>query len=473
MATDDFFIVAIELGSSKVTGLAGKKQPDGSIQVLAKAQEKSSSFIRKGVIYNIDKTAQCITSIITTLQKSLNKPIGKVYVGIGGQGVRGVKNSVLKQLETETAISQELVDSILDSNLNTSFSDKEILDVIPQEYKVGTDFQIDPVGILSDHIEGRFLNIIARSSIHANLAKCFVLANIEVAEFFLTPTSLAESVLTDAEKRSGCALVDFGADTTTVAVYKNNLLRHLSVIPLGGSSITKDIMTLQIDEDEAEELKMKYGAAYTDLSEIDEEETYMLRDGRTIERRLFCDIIEARTEEILVNVTDQIHRSGFGKDTLLAGMIITGGAANIRNLDKAITNQTGFDKLKFVKSVLFSVRTSIPDLNTKDGILNTAFGLLVRGTENCCASEEPMKTPSLTPEEIAARQREMKEAEDKKKKEEEEKRKEEQAEAERLQKEEEKKEEKKRKREEWKKNNIFTRLGRKIKDAANNLVNEE
>ena len=170
MATEDYFIVAIELGSSKITGVAGKKLPDGSIQVLAMTQEDSTSFIRKGIIYNIDKTAQSLTSIVKKLQHTLKKSIGRVYVGIGGQGLHTVKNSVLRQLESETVISQELVDSILDSNLNTSISDRIILDVVPQEYKIGTQYQLDPVGVLSDHVEGRFLNVIARSAIHNNLS---------------------------------------------------------------------------------------------------------------------------------------------------------------------------------------------------------------------------------------------------------------------------------------------------------------
>ena len=99
----------------------------------------------------------------------------------------------------------------------------------------------DPGGVPSDHIEGRFLNIIARSSVKQNIDKCFHQAGIEIADYVISPLALANAVLTNSERRSGCMLIDFGADTTTVSVYKNNLLRHLAVIPLGGSNITKDI----------------------------------------------------------------------------------------------------------------------------------------------------------------------------------------------------------------------------------------
>ena len=134
MAATDF-IVAIELGSSKITGIAGKKHPDGSIQVLALASEPSSDFIRKGVIYNLDKTAQSLTSIIKKLESTLKASIGKVYVGIGGQLLRTIRNTEVRHLEEETKISQELIDSLMDSNREVPIIDQDILEVAPQEYK--------------------------------------------------------------------------------------------------------------------------------------------------------------------------------------------------------------------------------------------------------------------------------------------------------------------------------------------------
>ena len=113
MATTEF-IAAIELGSSKITGVAGKKNSDGSMQVLAYAQEDSSTFIRKGVIFNLDKTAQSLTSIINRLEGELKNSIAKVYVGIGGQSLRTIRNTEVRHLEEETKISQELIDSLMD-----------------------------------------------------------------------------------------------------------------------------------------------------------------------------------------------------------------------------------------------------------------------------------------------------------------------------------------------------------------------
>lgn len=164
MATTEF-IAAIELGSSKITGVAGRKNSDGSMQILAYAQEDSSTFIRKGVIFNLDKTAQSLTSIINRLEGELKNSIAKVYVGIGGQSLRTVRNVVSRDLEEEAIISEELVNAIGDENVAIPVVDMDILDVAPQEYKVGNNLQANPVGLVGSHIEGRFLNIVARSSV--------------------------------------------------------------------------------------------------------------------------------------------------------------------------------------------------------------------------------------------------------------------------------------------------------------------
>lgn len=144
--------------------------------------------------------------------------------------------------------------------------------------------------------------------------------------------------------------MDFGYGTTTVAVYKGNLLRHLAVIPLGGNNITQDLCSLQIDEDEAEGLKMKYGSAYSDLSSEELAKNLLVNNGRTIEERLLVDIVEAREEEILSNVAAQIRNSGY-QDKLLAGIVISGAASNVKNLDKAAA--AVFIRIKRVLRVLY------------------------------------------------------------------------------------------------------------------------
>ena len=380
MAAKDF-IVAIELGSSKVTGIAGQKNLDGSINVLAMVKEESSSFIRKGVVYNIDKTAQCLTSIIKKLETQLKTQITQVYVGVGGQSIRSVKNVVTKDLPGETIITQDMVIELMDANRNMTYPDQEILDAAVQEYKVGTQFQLDPVGIQATHLEGHFLNILERKAFYRNLNKCFETAGINVAEMYLAPLALADSVLTEVEKRSGCALVDIGFDTTTVSVYSKNILRHLAVIPLGSNNITKDIASLQMEESDAERMKLKYGSAYTENNEIDNELKYSIDPERQVESRKFIEIVEGRLEEIIENVWYQIPSEYY--DKLLGGIILTGGGSNMKNIEKAFVNHTHVDKIRIAKFVSQTILTNNEEIKSRNGMLNTVLGLLAKGDINC------------------------------------------------------------------------------------------
>lgn len=410
MATEDNFIVAIELGSSKVTGVAGRKQPDGAIQVLAFAQEPSTTFIRKGRINNVSKMTQCIISMREKLEQKMQKSISRVYVGIGGMGMHTVANTVARHFDSKVEITQEMVDAISDENRTSASADRDILESVPQEYHLGAQTTIDPVGILADSIEGHYLNIVANSSVREEIRNCFRTAGVTIADLPITVQALADSMLTEPEKRSGCVFVDMGAETTSVAVYKNNLLRHLAVIPLGGANINRDIMSLQIEDDEAEELKLKYGSAVQE-SDTDAHKPIALRDGRTIPYDEFMGLVEARVEEIVLNVKNQISLSNYDVSQLIGGLIVTGGAANIRNIDKAFTRDTKFEKIRFVRSIRIPLRTpDYPGLNN-DGDCNAAIALIDKGEINCCGGDlgqpdlfdEPKDAePEPSAEELAA-----------------------------------------------------------------------
>lgn len=384
MAAKDF-IVAIELGSSKVTGIAGKKSLDGSMQVLAVVQEPSSSFIRKGVVYNIDKTAQCLANIVKKLTSTLKTEIAQVYVGVGGQSILSVKNIIIKDLPADTIVKQEMVNELMDANRNMSYQDQEILDAATQEYKVDAQYQLDPVGIQCSRLEGNFLNILWRKLFYRNLNKCFDIAHIAIAEMYLAPLALADSVLTEAERRSGCALIDLGADTTTVSVYYKNILRHLAVIPLGGANITKDIASLQMEESDAEKMKLKYGSAFTDNSDIDNNQQLSIDADRTVESRKFVEIVEGRMAEIIENVWYQIPSEY--TDKLLGGIIITGGGSNMHNIEKAFKIHTHIEKIRTARFVLNTVNGAGIEVNQQNAMLNTVLGLLAKGDMNCAGNE--------------------------------------------------------------------------------------
>ena len=379
------FIVAIELGSSKMTGIAGQKNLDGSITVLATVEENSSSCIRKGVIYNIDKTCQCLTSIIKKLKNFLKQDITQVYVGVGGRSIRSLKNVIVKDLPGASIISQDMINELMDINRNMTYPDQEILDAATQEYKIDNQYQIDPVGIQCSHLEGIFLNILWRKNFYNNINTCFENANISIAEMYLAPLAMADSVLTDSEKRAGCMLVDLGADTTTVSVYYKGILRHLSVIPLGGNNITKDLTCLQLEDADAEKMKLKYAKAYTDISNIDPTLNYSVDKDRTIESKKFIEIVEARVEEIVENAWFQVPVEF--SDKLMGGIILTGGGSNMPEIDKVFKTHTHIDKVRIAKFVTQTVNSKDPKITNHTGMMNTVLGLLAKGDMNCAGSE--------------------------------------------------------------------------------------
>lgn len=460
MAVTDF-IAAIELGSTNITGIAGKKNADGSIQILAYANAPSSDCIKKGAIFNLDKTTQILVSVIQKLENDLQASIKKVYVGIGGQSIRSIRNNVTKQLGEDTKISQALIESLMENNREISLVDQEILGVEPQEYKVGNNLLTEPVGISADRIEGHYLNIIANHTLKARIAQCFKQTKYEIADYLLSPVVTANVVLTDSERRSGCALVDLGADTTTVSVYKNNILRHLAVIPLGSNNITKDICSLQIEEEDAEQLKVRYGCALTPPTEDEDqahEQEYSIEGKCTVPAHKLEYIVEARVNEIISNVWNQIMVSDYG-DKLMAGLVLTGGASNMPNIDEAFKQITKIEKIRIAKGCNIALDGAIQ--LPKNGTKNTLIGLLVEGKENCLKID-PRKGHQLDfINDLAEQEAEAKRKEAERRKAEEERRKAEE-EAERIRKinEEKKRQEEERNRKRLEEYNIYVEEAR-------------
>jgi cell division protein FtsA len=276
-----------------------------------------------------------------------------------------------------------------DTNIGVVYPNAEIKEVVPQEFTIGNRSVVDPVGMQAEMLEANFINIIARTTLEENIRKCVRGAGLEVQEVLVSPLCEANALLTANERRSGCALVDMGADTTTVSVYTNNILRHLCVIPLGGSNVTSDLTSLKIEAEEAEELKKKYGTAYRSDNEDKTGQKVSLSFDRTEDEEKLQEIVEARYEEIIANVC---HHISAYKDKMLSGIVITGGAARIPDLQRAYARQTAGDmSLRIVKgmpqnvTVSFGVQVGDPDR------LNTLYALLLAGKENCVgeASETP------------------------------------------------------------------------------------
>ncbi len=402
MATEELNIIAIELGSSKVIGVAGVKRLDGKIEVKAHVQQDATTFMRKGIINNADLATTCIKGIKAKLEEELQKKITQVYVSYSGQGIHTVHNEVSRHFgEEDHKILKEDIDNLDDENTNITYDGQSILDVVPQEYTVGTQKLLDAVGVMGNNIEGRYLNIIAKSKLRTFIENCFQnVGGVGVVEYRLTPLVMADQLLNEAQKNSGCLLVDIGADTTTVSIYKSKLLRFLSVIPLGSENITKDIMSLQMEHDEAEELKVsKFGEPYASFSEEEGEAVVKTTsDGIEIKRKTLSAVIDARLTEILINVKQQINESKYARDSLIAGAFLTGGGANMANITNVFKEVVGIDKVTIRKNSQSANYILPPGIKNSETRYIAALGLITNANQNCTADFEAVKTDIFEPD---------------------------------------------------------------------------
>ncbi|EKX91156.1 cell division protein FtsA [Alloprevotella sp. oral taxon 473] len=397
----DSFIAAIVLGSFQTTGIVGQKTTDGSIKVLSFTSALSSEFISKGRVYNLEKMTNCLKNIKEHLEEQINCNIGKFYVSVNCMGIRSVTNSVTIPFSSRETITPDVVRMVLEHNQETRSNDHLYLEAIPLEYRVGTMITNEPVGMQSDNIRADFLNISCNSTVIETIETCFRRAGITIAKLTLSTTDLGNVIPTEQERNSGCIFVDMGSQTTTVAVYKSRLLRHLAVIPLGSDNITQDIVKVfNCDENRAEELKRTYG--YPDFQSLDdsEENHIVLEGGRKYSQKSLAEIIEARVEEIIQNVAEQAKRANISFDKLVNGVIVTGGAAQLRNISKAFEQHFKDLNLRIVNTPpRLSVIADDHRFN-QSGTYNVGLAIIETGEIDCNGGERIIpQEPTLFTEE--------------------------------------------------------------------------
>lgn len=391
MGAEKDIIVAVELGSTSIRAIAGKKQINGDMQVLAFAEVQSVNAIRKGTIDNIDKTSQAISSVVKRLSDQLEVEIVRVYVGLGGQSMHAEHNTVCRNFPEKTKITNVIVDNMRDSNSSVEYPNSHILEVVPQEYRIGMRAVNDPVGMMSEQLEIDFLNVVARHDLSENIETCVRNAGLELVEILNAPLCLAECQLSSSERHSGCALINIGAHTTTVSVYKNDILRHLAVLPLGGENATADIATEVKDMDESEALKCKYGTAYHEDTNAAGQPISISYNRKIMDTEV-KNYTAARYEEIICNVGEQLK----GHDGLISGLALTGGGSLISNIEEAFKQY-----IKWNGNVI--VRKGLPaNVQLAPGVtlphysqLHTLIALLQKGDRSCAVEPAPIIEPVI------------------------------------------------------------------------------
>lgn len=397
------FVAAIEISSSKLLAIVGKKGEDNSLNILAFAEANASFFMNKGMIFNTDKASKAIESVIKRLELQLSGPkIAKVYIGINTFSTRSIKNQKTKKFEETTQITAEHLDALKDANAEEVLNLKNttLLDIIPQEYKVGTLERVSPTGIpTADPLVGSYVNIVGRKSIVDNLNSCFENLKYTVADIFLSHITSAELLIDDYKRKNGCAYINFGAETTALSIYKKNILRYHVVIPLGGNSLTRDLTYLKIDYDRAENLKQAHGnLIYKENDSKDPQTLYL--DSKTKEEVThveFNAILAARQEEIILNIWSLIKEAGYEHE-LNEGIIYTGEASKIKGLKDFITNITKINKvsecmLNIPQPKYSKVLKHFFD-EAQMSRLAIPISLVLKGNENC-AEINPTDTPNI------------------------------------------------------------------------------
>lgn len=369
------YITAIELSSSKISGTVGIETYAG-IKILATASTPVKGFITKGVVRNVDETSNAINYIINTLESGLdNIAIKRAYISFAGLSVHSIKSKVTRTFSSYTKITNDIISEMALENDKTFQAPEGYtrVQVVNQEYRLDGKIDNNPIGAPTLHIEGNYLNIVINEQYLNQLNDSFAQADIEIADSFSAARMDADILLSKDARRNGCALVNIGADTTTLAIYNNDILRKLTVIPLGSRNITMDLCSKQISFDEAEEIKITRGYKSP------------LNDQLPIDSDTINSIINARMCEILQNTKYQIEESG----ERIGHIIFTGGGSKLKNLNLLLEEYLPNYKNEIISEPRFSLESS-NDVNLY-GIFTTAlYGLLKQGKENCCEEIKPV-----------------------------------------------------------------------------------
>lgn len=341
-------IVGLDIGTTKIAAIAGRKDAFGKIEILGVGNTESIG-VKRGVVSNIEQTVASIKRAISEAENNSGVNIATVSVGIAGQHIKSLQHhGGLIRSNRDEEITQEDIDTLTENMFKLAMNPgEEIIDVIPQEYTIDGEAGIkEPRGMSGISMEANFHIITGQTTAAKNIYKCVKKAGLEVSELILEPLASAVSTLSDEEKEAGVVLVDIGGGTSDIAIFQDGIIRHTAVIPLGGDIITEDVKEgCTIIKRHAEELKIKFGSALA--SENKEEEIVAIpglrgRPPKEISLKNLASIIQARMEEIIEHIYFEIKNSGYEKK-LIAGIVLTGGGAQLRHIAQLTEFMTGMD----------------------------------------------------------------------------------------------------------------------------------
>jgi len=341
-------VVGLDIGTSKIAVIVGRKNEYGKIEILGHSKTESIG-VKRGVVANIEQTVQSIKTAVQDAELKSGVNIGLVNVGIAGQHIKSLQHrgSIMRD-SLEEEISKPDIQRLKESMYKLVMPPgEEIVDVIAQEFIVDNEYGIkEPIGMSGICLEANFHIITGQVSAAKNIEKCITKADLELERLILEPFASAEAVLSEEEKEAGVVLVDIGGGTTDIAIFHDNIIRHTAVIPFGGDIITEDVKEgCTIIKKQAEALKTQYGSALASENKSDEYVSIPGLKGRPpkeISLVNLANIIQARMEDIIDHIIYEIKRSGFEKK-LIAGIVLTGGGSQLKHIAQFTEFATGMD----------------------------------------------------------------------------------------------------------------------------------
>ncbi len=330
--SDKTLVVGLDIGTSKVVALVGDLHKDGQVEVIGIGSHPSRG-LKRGVVVNIDSTVQSIERAIAEAEFMSNIEIDSVYTGIAGSHVRSLNSHGIVAIR-EQEVTREDVIRVIDAARAVAIpADQKVLHVVPQEFIVDQQGDVrEPVGMFGVRLEAKVHIVTGAVSAAQNIVKCIERCGLHVQGMILEQLASAEATLTEDEKELGVALVDIGGGTTDLAVFSHGAIRHTAVIPIAGDQVTNDIaITLRTPSHHAEDIKLRYGCALSQLASP--EETIEVpsvgeRPSRKLARQALAEVIQPRYEELFTLIQHEIQRAGY-EDLVPAGVVLTGGAAKM------------------------------------------------------------------------------------------------------------------------------------------------
>lgn len=313
------YIVALEIGSSKIVGAIAEKTSAGYLSVKHLQEEKHLNSVRYGIVQNVENIKSSINRILRNLEGMVDGRITQVYMGVGGRSLHSSVSEVNRSVGSAEPITRELIDRIIHDATSTPIRNHDTVDIVPRAFYVDKVETTNPVGQFGSSIKIKVNLIVAKPALKLNLNRLMTFG-VPVKDYIVTPLAVADQILTDSDRELGCMLVDMGAETTTVAIYKNGALIFLNTLPLGGRNLTRDVMNgLNVLEETAENVKKNINNPL-DPSNVSD----VVIEG--VSARKAANYIAARTGEIIANINQQLADAGVSADGIQSIVLIGGGA---------------------------------------------------------------------------------------------------------------------------------------------------